>query len=107
MEIPDTAVIIATMNRPQILADTLRSVSRQTHRALRAYVSVNSLEDVPPVEPPEAVTVLVGPTGGSAQRNNTIRCVPPEVKYTAFLDDDIELHPTYLEHAVGFLEKKP
>jgi GT2 family glycosyltransferase len=107
MEIPDTAVIIATKNRPQILADTLRSVSRQTRRASRVYVSVNSLEDVPPVEPPEAVTVLVGPIGGSAQRNNAIRCVPPEVKYTAFLDDDIELHPTYLEHAVGFLEKNP
>jgi len=49
----------------------------------------------------------VGPAGGSAQRNTAIRQVPLNIRYIAFFDDDIELHPTYLEHAVSFLEKNP
>jgi GT2 family glycosyltransferase len=105
MEIPDTAVIIATRDRPQILVDTLQSIKRQTHRALRVYVSVSSLEDAPPAELSKAVTVLVGPPGASAQRNTAIRHLPLDVRYIAFFDDDMEVHPSYLEQAVNFLEK--
>jgi GT2 family glycosyltransferase len=107
MEIPHTAIIIATKNRVRILADTLESIKRQSCRAAWVYVSVSSLEDAPPAESVEGVIVVVGSPGGSAQRNTAIREVPLDVKYIAFFDDDMELHPSYLEQAVGFLEKNP
>jgi GT2 family glycosyltransferase len=107
MERAQTAIIIATKNRPKILAETLRSIERQIRLGDRVYVSGSSLEDAPDGDFAEGVIVLVGPPGGSAQRNTAIRQVPPDVEYMAFFDDDIELHPSYLEHAVSFLEKNP
>ena len=101
------AIIIATKDRPKILAETLQSIKRQTRRTARFYVSVSSLEDVPQGNSAEGVTVLVGPPGASAQRNTAIRQVPLDVKYIAFFDDDMEIHPSYLENAVSFLEKNP
>jgi GT2 family glycosyltransferase len=100
-----TAIIIATKDRPEILAETLQSIRRQTRPAAHVYVSVSSLEDAPPDNSTEGVIVLVGPPGGSAQRNTAIRQVPLDVQYMAFFDDDMELHPSYLENVVGFLEK--
>jgi GT2 family glycosyltransferase len=101
------AIIIATKGRHEILEETLQSVRRQTWPATHVFVSVTCPEDAPAKNAWNGINVLVGPTGGSAQRNNAIRCVPLEVKYIAFFDDDIELHPSYLEQAVSFLEKNP
>jgi GT2 family glycosyltransferase len=100
-----TAIIIATKDRPGILSETLQSIRRQTRPAAYVYVSVSSLEDAPSGNSTEGVIVLVGPQGGSAQRNTAIRQVPLDVEYMAFFDDDVELHPSYLENAVSFLEK--
>jgi glycosyltransferase involved in cell wall biosynthesis len=107
MESAEVAIIIATKDRPEILAETLQSIRRQTRRAACVYVSISSLGDVPPGDSARGVIVLVGPAGGSAQRNTAIRQVSPDVRYIAFFDDDIEIHPSYLERAVGFLEKNP
>ncbi|MBW0000641.1 MAG: glycosyltransferase [Verrucomicrobia bacterium] len=102
------AVIVATKGRPEILAETLRSLRRQTRRAAHVYVSVSSAADAPVAgDGAEGIIVLVGSPGGSAQRNTAIRQVPPGVKYIAFFDDDVEMHPSYLENAVGFLEENP
>ena len=107
MESVNIAIIIATKDRPEILVETLESIRRQTRPAAHAYVSVSSLKDAPSDQFAEEVVVLVGPPGGSVQRNTAIRQVPLDVQYIAFFDDDIELHPSYLEHAVSFLEKYP
>ena len=107
MKSADIAIIIATKDRPKILAETLQSIRRQTRRAARVYVSVSSLEHAPFGTSAEEVIVLVGPPGGSAQRNTAIRHVALDVQYIAFFDDDIEIHPSYLEQAVSFLEKNP
>lgn len=102
------AIIVATKGRPNILAETLRSLKRQTRRAACVYVSASSAADAPPADDAtERVIVLVGSPGGSIQRNAAIRQVPPGVGYIAFFDDDVEIHPSYLENAVSFLEKNP
>lgn len=105
METVKTAIIIATKNRPEILGQTLQSIRRQTWPAAYIYVSVSSLNDAPAGDCAAGVTTLVGPLGGSAQRNTGIRQVPLNVRYMAFFDDDMELHPSYLQNAVSFLEK--
>jgi GT2 family glycosyltransferase len=107
MERAQTAIIIATRNRPRILKETLRSIERQMRPGDRVYVSVSCLEDGPGQEFAERVTILVGPAGGSAQRNTAIRQVPLDFEYIAFFDDDVELHFSYLDHAVSFLERHP
>jgi GT2 family glycosyltransferase len=103
----ETAVIIATKGRPHILLETLPSIRRQTWPAARVYVSVSSFQDAPADRSAEEITVLIGLPGGSTQRNTAIRQVPLDVKYIAFFDDDVEIHPSYLENAVSFLEKNP
>jgi len=105
METVKTAIIIATKDRPEILRETLQSIRRQTWPAAHVFLSVTSLKDAPADSSPAGVTILVGPRGGSAQRNTAIRQVPLDVHYTAFFDDDMELHPSYLENAVSFLER--
>jgi GT2 family glycosyltransferase len=107
MESADIAIIIATKDRPKTLAETLQSIKQQTRRAAHVYVSVSSLGDAPQGGAAEGVIVLVGSPGGSAQRNTAIHQVPLDVRYIAFFDDDIEIHPSYLEHAVSFLEQHP
>jgi GT2 family glycosyltransferase len=104
MEQVKTAIIIATKGRPQVLRDTLVSIKRQRLAAAHVYISVTGLEDVPADDSVEGVDILVGPPGGSAQRNTAIRKVPSDVPYIAFFDDDMEVHPTYLQNAVSFLE---
>jgi GT2 family glycosyltransferase len=107
MKRAQTAIIIATKNRPKILTETLRSLERQMRPGDYVYVSVSCLEDAPGGEFAGKIIVLVGPAGGSAQRNTAIRQVPLDVEYIAFFDDDVELHPSYLECAVSFLEQHP
>ena len=107
MESPETAIIIATKARPSVLAETLQSIKRQTRPASHVYVSVSSPGDAPAEASAGGIIVLVGPPGGSTQRNTAIRQVPAEVQYIAFFDDDVEIHPSYLENAVAFLEQNP
>lgn len=104
METVKTAIIIATKDRSEILAETVQSIRRQT-RPAHIYVSVSSLKHAPAGDDAAGVTILVGPPGGSAQRNTAIRQVPLDVQYMAFFDDDMELHPSYLQNAINFLEK--
>jgi GT2 family glycosyltransferase len=104
MENLEIAVIIATTDRPEILAETLQSIRHQTWPAAHIYVSVRSPKDAPKGISAAGITMLVSPPGGSAQRNTAVRKVPIDARYIAFFDDDMELHPTYLENAVRFLE---
>src|SRR5262245_57771461 len=76
METIKVAIIVATKDRPEILEETLLSIRRQTWPAIHVYVSVSSPEDVPSGNLADGITVVVGPVGGSAQRNTAIRRVP-------------------------------
>jgi GT2 family glycosyltransferase len=104
MDVPQLAVVIATRKRPETLGATLLSLSRQTWPVTHVYVSACLPEDVPAELHGSNIRVIFGPPGGSVQRNRAIRQVPGEVPYVAFFDDDVELHPTYLEKAITFLE---
>jgi GT2 family glycosyltransferase len=94
----DVAVIIASYRRPQVLAETLESLSRQTLKSFQLIVSVVSAEDCPQDGPlRETFQVCVGSAGSSVQRNRGMALLDPTVRFVAFLDDDVELAPEYLE----------
>src|SRR6202030_2052725 len=60
MERPKTAIVIATKDRPEILAETLQSVRKQTWPAAHVYVSVSSLKDASFQHSAEKITILIG-----------------------------------------------
>ncbi len=108
MERAHTAIIIATKNRPEIFAETLQSIYKQTHVATAIYVSVSSLADAPAGNFPERRyrAGRIDLEGAPSAIPRSVKCLS-DVQYIAFFDDDVELHPSYLEHAVNFLERNP
>jgi GT2 family glycosyltransferase len=101
------SVAIVSKGRPDILGDTLRSISRQTVKPGQIVVVVPGEEDLPRGDWSASVQFIVGPLGTCVQRNRAIEAIPLTVNYVAFLDDDVELAPDYLAQAVLFLQRCP
>jgi GT2 family glycosyltransferase len=95
---PDVAVIIASYRRPQVLAETLESLSRQSLAGFQLILSLTSADDCFDSAPLRGVAlVCVGSPGLPAQRNRGIAMLDPAVRYVAFIDDDVEIAPDYLD----------
>ncbi len=103
---PSIAVVIPTLGRPTVLADTLASIARQTLKATQVIVSATSHEDLP-VSIPWGVETIVGATGSCVQRNAAKAKLRSDVDFVVLLDDDVELAPDYLEAVVEVMQKNP
>lgn len=95
-------VVIATRDRPRLLARALRSVAAQT-RAPDAVVVVD--DGARPVVVPEGVLVIPNrrTPGASGAWNTAIHAIgasQPRETFLAFLDDDDAWRPRYLERCV-------
>ncbi|HEX4141655.1 MAG TPA: glycosyltransferase [Candidatus Methylacidiphilales bacterium] len=94
----DVAVIIASFRRPQVLAETLDSLSRQTLPGFQVILSLTSADDCGDSAPGlEARQICLGSPGLTAQRNRGVARLDPAVRYVAFIDDDVEIAPDYLD----------
>jgi GT2 family glycosyltransferase len=71
------------------------------------WVGVPSPEDLPADLGPLPVTVVHSAAGLTIQRNALIDAVGPGVDYLVFLDDDTELHPSFLAHAEKLVTRHP
>jgi GT2 family glycosyltransferase len=98
------SVAIVSKGRPQILAETVESISRQTLEPQQIVIVVPSAADLPENTWGDDVQTLFGTLGLTIQRNRAIAAVPLTVDYIAFFDDDFELSPDYLECAIAFME---
>jgi GT2 family glycosyltransferase len=103
-----TAIIVSSVNRPQILHETVLAINRQTTTPAAIVLSLCDSVSVlrATVQLPK-VRVVAGPKGLTKQRNGGLRAVPPEADYALFLDDDIELAPNYLQSMESLLESRP
>lgn len=101
------SIAIASKGRPQILAETIDSISHQTLKPRQIVIVVPSTEDLPSKTWDDNVQIIVGFLGSTIQRNKAIEVIPPTVDYIAFFDDDFELSPDYLECAIAFMEAAP
>ena len=103
------SVVIASLNRRDILHDTVLSIARQSRQADEIIISVVDLERDLKEETlrVQGVRVITGPLGSSFQRNTGIARVHPDCDLINFLDDDVELHPDYLRNACEFMGKHP
>jgi GT2 family glycosyltransferase len=93
-----TAVIVSSVNRPQVLHETVLAIRRQTVSPLAIILSLCDARSLlPETSHLPGVTIVQGNPGLTRQRNAGLSAVPSAAEYVLFLDDDTELAPNYLE----------
>ena len=93
-----TAVVVSSVNRPQVLHETVLALSRQTIPPLSIIVSLcDTCSLLPETSCLPGVKIVQGQPGLTRQRNAGLSAVPSGAEYVLFLDDDTELAPNYLE----------
>jgi glycosyltransferase involved in cell wall biosynthesis len=103
------SVVIASLNRRDCLHDTVLSLARQSRPADEILLSVVDPERDLKTETlrVKGVRVVAGPLGLTIQRNTGIANVHEDCDLISFLDDDVELHPSYLRSGCEFMEQHP
>lgn len=103
------SVCICTRNRPQELLRALASIDRSQTPAHQVIVSDDSTDDVTRREVAAnfpSVTYLPGPRRGlSANRNTALRHASGT--HILFIDDDVEIAPSFLRQAAARLAAEP
>ena len=109
---PQTSVVIPTYKRPHLIGRALQSVLNQTYQNFEIVIIDSSIDN-------ETEKVVKGfseerikyihnkkRTISSVARNQGVRESNQNSKYIAFLDDDDEFLPRFLEKVVRILEEK-
>ena len=87
--LPNIAVVIATLGRPDIVTATLKYLlETQTLKPATVIVSCAVNEDAGNAANLPAVTVVTGPPGLAAQRNAALASLPAGIDVVVFFDDD-------------------
>ena len=95
------AVVIATLGRPDIVAQTLRRIiDGQTHTPEVIIISCSKPEDAGAASEWPEVKILIGPAGLAAQRNTALSALPSTIEIVAFFDDDFVPAADWIEIAM-------
>lgn len=102
------SVIICSFKRPQSLHDTVMSLTRQTHPPLEILIACCSRDHV------TAATLAIpgvrrieSRCGLTVQRNAGLDALSPHSELIAFLDDDMELCPSYFRQMCRLFTERP
>jgi GT2 family glycosyltransferase len=107
------ALCVCTRNRPTELRRALTSVATSCMRPAQTVVSDDSDDDLQRetaavCEEFPFVSYTTGPRRGlSANRNNSLALVSPEVEIVLFIDDDVVLPPEFLSSITDTLRRTP
>jgi hypothetical protein len=104
---PSVAVVIASANRPNLLARAMRTCAEQEGVSLRSVLSVPDENSLPEDRQSLAGWQVVTGTRGLAIQRNAALSQLDGVEVVAFIDDDALLRPDYLANALAFLERHP
>lgn len=99
---------IATAGRPEIAAQTVRDLTRQTVQPARVLVSVPAETDfdAASMPPPTRVEVITGQRGLTRQRNAILdRLGPADI--LLFIDDDFVMAADYLAETARLFDAHP
>lgn len=101
-------VAVATLGRPDDVADLLEGLQKQTRMADKIILSVTDIEkDAPPEDKRIGAEVLIGSKGLCAQRNRILEKVGHDYDYLVFFDDDYIPTKTALEGVISFFDDNP
>ena len=107
-EAPCVSVLIATYNRAAVLHDTVAHLQRQSLKPTEIIVVVSDMRHVLDATMRlDGVRSIKSDLGLCVQRNAAIRAVRAGCDLMVFLDDDVELHPSYLEEMHGLFQADP
>jgi GT2 family glycosyltransferase len=102
-----TCVVISSLNRPQVLHETVLSLQKQTIAPNAIVLSLcDTASLATETEKLPLVLVVRGSRGLTKQRNTGARVAPLGTEYILFLDDDTELAPNYLENMERLLDQR-
>jgi len=97
---PSIAVVIATLGRPDVVAQTLRRIlDRQTYKPTSVIISCIKPEDAGDAADWDEVAVVTSRPGLAAQRNAALAALPDGVEIVAFFDDDFVPDAQWLDVA--------
>lgn len=102
-----TAVILCSINRPQVLHDTVVSLGKQTVPPIAVILSLCDISSALPqtLDIPFVRTVY-GPLGLTKQRNTALSALPATAQYVLLMDDDAELAPNYLASMEDLFDRR-
>ncbi|MGO8737586.1 glycosyltransferase family A protein [Rhodoblastus sp.] len=104
----DIAVIIATKGRPQLVAQVVRALDRQSRRPDHIYVIGAHASDIVCLPQRRAdCTVQLGRIGSAHQRNDAIRLADGAYRILVFFDDDFWPSRFWLENALALFDADP
>jgi glycosyltransferase involved in cell wall biosynthesis len=102
------SILIASKGRAAVLADTLKSIKRQTRQPDEIILAVTAADDLPnDLSADASVRVLFTEPGCTQQRNAAIRATNPRCDAVTIFDDDVELATDYLAQAEEFWKRHP
>lgn len=107
MKMPTLVVAIATLGRPETVAENLEALQRQTRPADRIILSVTATADLPPDFALDTYEVLYGDKGLCKQRNRVLEHLGGDGDYLVFFDDDYVPSKYALERLEAFFEAHP
>ncbi len=104
----DIAVIIVTKGRPQLVAEVVGALDRQSRRPDHVYVIGAEASDIACLPGDRAdLTARVGRIGCTLQRNDAIRLAGGAHRFLAFFDDDFWPSQFWLENALALFDGDP
>jgi GT2 family glycosyltransferase len=103
-----TAIIISTRGRPDIVAALIRQIEEQTRPPQHVFVIASRPEDAAELDlNRKNLTVRVGRTGSSHQRNDGLALAGSRFRYIVFFDDDFVPSRFWLERMENIFETHP
>jgi GT2 family glycosyltransferase len=102
-----TAVIVATRGRPSIVNSLVGQLNRQSKPPEQIFVIASAEADIVGLKQQANVTVRIGRTGSSPQRNYGLALAGQRFSYVVFFDDDFVPSRFWLERMHDLFESRP
>lgn len=102
-----TAIIISTRGRPNIVYALIRQLSEQSKPPEHVFVVASKTDDIAGLESQGHLTVKVGRTGSSLQRNDGLDLAGSRFPYIVFFDDDFVPSRFWVERMTKIFDSNP
>jgi glycosyltransferase involved in cell wall biosynthesis len=108
LDVRETAVIISTRGRPNIVNALVAQLREQSKPPAHVFVIASRAEDIVGLEhSQDNLTVRIGRTGLTLQRNDGLALAGSRFAYIAFFDDDFVPSRFWLERMADIFESRP